>query len=77
MSKKGELKKAIDDSEREIAALEQKLTRSQSSLMRAMITGKTASPEDQEYFRVFSELIDAEREHLQKLYKELDAIKKK
>lgn len=77
MSKKSELKKAIDESEREIVALEQKLARSQSSLMRAMITGKKASPEDQEYFRVFSELIDAERDRLHELYKELDEIKKK
>lgn len=76
MSKKSELKKAIDASEREIAALEQKLTRSQSSLMRAMITGKKASKEDEEYFRVFSALIDQEREHLHRLHDELDAIKK-
>lgn len=77
MSKKSELKKAIDDSEREIAALEQKLARSQSSLMRAMITGKKASAEDQEYFRIFSELIDSERDHLHQLYKELETLQKK
>lgn len=76
MATKRELKRAIEESESEIVALEQKLARSQSSLMRAMITGKKASKEDQEYFRVFSELIDNEREHLHKLYAELDALKK-
>lgn len=76
MAKKRELKKAIEESEAEIAALEQKLARSQSSLMRAMITGKKASKDDQEYFRVFSELIDKEREHLHQLYAELDSLKK-
>lgn len=77
MSTKRELKKAIENSESEIVALEQKLARSQSSLMRAMITGKKASKEDEEYFKVFSELIDQERDHLKKLYAELDALKKK
>ena len=76
MSKKRELKKAIEASEREIAALEQKLTRSHASIMRAMITGKKASKEDEEYFKVFSTLIDNERDHLKKLYAELDALKK-
>ena len=76
MSKKRDLKKAIDASEREIAALEQKLARSQSSLMRAMITGKKASKEDEEYFKVFSALIDKEREHLHQLHAELDALQK-
>lgn len=76
MSKKSELKKAIEESEREIAALEQKLTRSQSSLMRAMITGKKPSKEDEHYFNVLSALIDQEREHLHSLQAELDALKK-
>lgn len=76
MSKKRDLKKAIEESEREIVALEQKLARSQSSLMRAMITGKKASKEDEEYFKVFSALIDQEREHLHQLYNEMDALNK-
>lgn len=76
MAKKRDLKKAIEESESEITALEQKLSRSQSALMRAMITGKKASKEDEEYFKVFSALIDQEREHLRQLYAELDALKK-
>lgn len=76
MSSKREIKKAIENSESEIVALEQKLARSQSSLMRAMITGKKASKEDEEYFKVFSALIDQERAHLKELYAQLDALKK-
>ena len=71
MSKKSQLKRAIDDSEKEIEALEQKRERSQIAVMRAMIAGKKAAPEDMQYFTVFSTLIDNEREHLRALYAEL------
>lgn len=64
MSKKGQLKKAIADSEREITALEQKRERSQSALMHAMLMKVKPNPEDERYFKVFSQLIDNEREHL-------------
>ena len=77
MSKKSKLKKAIDDSEREIEALEQKRERSQIAVMRSMIDGSKPSPEDLQYFTVFSTLIDNERENLRKLYAELDELKKK
>ena len=77
MSKKSKLKKEIDDIEREIEALEQKRERSQIAIMRAMIAGTKPSPEDQQYFDVFSTLIDNEREHLRKLYAELDEMTKK
>lgn len=77
MSKKSKLKKAIDDSEREIEALEQKRERSQIAVMRAMIDGTKPSPEDQHYFLTFSMLIDNERENLRKLYLELAGLKKK
>ena len=71
MSKKSQLKKAIDDSEREIEALEQKRERSQIAVMRAMLAGTKPSPEDQQYFMTFSQLIDNERENLRRLYAEL------
>lgn len=77
MSKKSQLKKQIGDSEREIAALERKRERSQSALMRCMLSGAKPDPMDEEYFRVFSTLIDNEREHLRSLYAELEALKKK
>lgn len=74
MSKKSQLKRAISDSEREIVALEQKRARSQSALVTAMLTRKPANPQDEEFFRVFSALIDREREHLRQLNAELDAL---
>ena len=77
MSKKSQLRKAIDDSEREIEALERKRERSQIAVMRAMLEGTKASPEDEQYFIVFSKLIDAERENLRRLYAELEALKRK
>ena len=77
MSKKGQLKRAIQDSEREIEALEMKRERSQMAIMRAMISGQKPSPEDLQYFNVFSTLIDNERENLRSLIAELESLKKK
>ena len=77
MSRKGQIKKAIDDCEKEIEALERKRERSQVAVMRAWIEGTKPSPEDAQYFSVFSSLIDKERENLRKLYAELDDLKKK
>ena len=74
MSKKSKLKRAIDDSEREIEALEQKRERSQIAVLRAMISGTKPSPEDEQYFMVFSSLIDEEREHLRQLNAELQQL---
>lgn len=77
MSKKSQLKKAIDDCEREIEAYEHKRERSQTAIMRAMLAGAKPSPEDEQYFTVFSNLIDQTRENLRKLQIELDDLKKK
>ena len=77
MSKKGDLKRAIADSEREIEALEKKRERSQSSLLKAVLAKKEPDPNDVEYFRVFTDLIDAEREHLRALTDELNNLGKK
>ncbi len=74
MSKKSELKKAIQESEDEIESLEKKRTRSQSALLEAFLNHTTPSDKDAEYFRVFSSLIELERENLRKLRDELDAI---
>lgn len=75
MSKKSQLKKEIDDTEREIEALERKRERSQSALMRAMLMGEKPSAEDEHYFTVFTTLIDQGRERLRSLYAELEALK--
>lgn len=77
MSKKSQLKMAILDMEREIAALELKRERSQSALMRAMLTRTKPNPEDEHYFNVFSSLIDQEREELRNLYNQLADLEKK
>lgn len=77
MSKKSQLKKAIDDSEREISALEAKRARSQSALITAILSGKKPNPEDQKYFNAFTALIDNERAHLRGLIEELESLNKK
>ena len=77
MSRKRDLMKAIDDLEREIEALEMKRERSQTAVMRAMLTGTEASSEDKKYFLMFSEIIDNERAELRKLYSELDELTNK
>ena len=74
MNKKSKLRKEIDDVQREIEALEQKRERSQIAVMRAMISGKKAAAEDEQYFMVFSALIDDEREHLRELYAQLGEL---
>lgn len=74
MSKKSKLKKDIQESQNTIKALEEKRMRSQSSLMTAMLKHEKSDPQDEEFYRVFTALIDEEREHLKKLlaeYKEL------
>ena len=71
MSKKGELKKAIAQSREEIEQLERKLGRSQVAIIEAIISQAKPSGKDIEYFRTYAELIDVERENLQKLNEEL------
>ena len=77
MSKASKLKQAIEDSEREIEALEQKRERSQIAVMRALMAGEKPSPEDAQYFDTFSALIDRERENLRQLYVQLGELKNK
>ncbi len=74
MSKKSELKKAIQESEQEIETLEKKRTRSQSALLEAFLNHTQPSDADAEYFRVFSSLIELERENLRKLSAELEKL---
>lgn len=71
MSKKGDLKKAIQDSEKEIDLLERKRGRSQSALLEAIITNSKPSEDDVKYFKVYTSLIEVERENLRKLRDEL------
>ena len=77
MSKKSDLKRQIEDSESEIEALEAKLMRSQISIMGAIINNEEPTEADKEYFRVYSKLIEVERDNLKDLYKELNGLKRK
>ncbi|MCM1236740.1 MAG: hypothetical protein NC489_42230, partial [Ruminococcus flavefaciens] len=71
MSKKSELKRAIEQSREEIESLERKLGRSQVAIIEAIISSQKPSDKDIEYFRTYAQLIDVERENLQKLNGEL------
>ena len=75
MSKKGDLKKAIEESEREIEALEKKRMRSQSALMEAHINNVAPNASDIEYFKIYSNLIELERKKLRQLKSELNKLK--
>ncbi len=77
MSKKSDLKKAIAESEQEIEALEKKRVRSQSALLEAFLNHTEPNETDAEYFRVFSSLIELERENLRKLADELEKLEVK
>lgn len=74
MSKKSELKKKIAESESEIEALEAKLMRSQISVMGAILENREPSEIDKEYFRIYSKLIDVERENLKTLLQQLESL---
>ena len=76
MSKKGELKRDIRDSEREIEELEKKRARSQSVLLEAVVDGEKPNPVDVEYFKTFTKLIEIERANLKKLHEELAKLGK-
>ena len=74
MSKKGELKKRIKESETEIENLEKRRGRSQSALLQAVVEGVQPDPTDVEYFKTFTKLIELERENLHKLKIELEKL---
>ena len=75
MSKKGELKKAIAESERTLEDLEQKRIRSQSAILYAYINQATPPEEDNEIFNLYTQLIELERKYLQSLQTELENLK--
>lgn len=75
MSKKSDLKKAIQASIDEIAELEKKLGRSQTALLHSILNGTHINDEDAQYFRIYTSLIEVERENLRKLNEELKGLK--
>lgn len=72
MAKKNDIKKKIEESEQEISRLESKLMRSQIAVMGAILNNEPPNEEDREYFRVYSKLIEVERNNLRELYKQLE-----
>ena len=70
MSKKRELKKAIEECSQEIEMLELKRMRSQSALLDAILDKEEPLEVDREYYRVYSALIRQEREKLAALREE-------
>lgn len=71
MSKKSDLKRAILDSEKEIAELERKCSRSQTAVLKSILNNTAVNEQDAQYFRVYTSLIEVERENLRKLKDEL------
>ena len=71
MSKKTDLKRAIIESEKELADLERKCSRSQMAVLQAILNSTKVNEEDAQYFRVYTSLMEVERENLRKLKDEL------
>ena len=74
MSKKSDIKRAIMESEKEIAELERKCSRSQTALLQSILNNTKVDEQDAQYFRVYTSLIEVERENLRKLKDELNNL---
>ncbi len=74
MSKKSDLKRAILDSEKEIGELENKIRRSQTALLQSILNDTKLNEQDAQYFRLYTSLIEVERENLRKLKNELNNL---
>lgn len=70
MSRKSDLKRAIMESEKEIEQLEHKCSRSQTALLQSILNNTKLDEQDAQYFRVYTSLIEVERENLRKLKEE-------
>lgn len=74
MLQKSKLKKAINNSRKKIAALEQKRTRSQAALVYALLNHTTPSDSDIEYFNKFTVEIENERSTMHALMADLEKL---
>ena len=72
MFEKARIKKQIKRAKKNIEMLEKKRTRSQAALVTAILSQKTPDDADVEYFNRFTELIEAERNKMHALIKELE-----
>ncbi|MCX4286946.1 MAG: hypothetical protein OSJ68_06615 [Clostridia bacterium] len=74
MSQRSKLAKEIHILEEEIKLLEIKRSRSQASLIEALISRKDPDPTDAEFFRMFTAEIEVKRENLQNLTRQLENL---
>lgn len=74
MSRKSDLKRAIMDSEKEIAEIEKKCARSQTAILQSILRCTEPNEQDAQYFRVYTSLIEVERANLRKLKEELESL---
>ena len=74
MFKKSQLKKKIKHAKINIEYLERKRSRSQAALVEAILTHQSPDDSDVEYFNRFTELIEAERNKMHALMKELEEL---
>ncbi len=76
MFRKSKLKKEINACKKKIATLEQKRSRSQAALVSAILTHQDPDDNDLEFFNMFTEQINKERDRMQGLTKELEELEK-
>lgn len=74
MSQRSQLIKEIHFLEEEIKELEIKRSRSQASLIEAMISHTDIKDTDAQFFRTFTAEIEIKREQLQKMILQLERI---
>ena len=74
MSQRSKLAKEIHILEEEIKLLEIKHSRSQASLIEALISRRDPDPTDAEFFRMFTAEIEVKRENLQTLTRQLEKL---
>ena len=76
MFEKMKLKNAIKQSKAKIAELEQKRSRSQAALVEAILSNSEPDDTDVDFFNHFTGLINAERDNLHNLMKQLEELEK-
>ena len=74
MFRKMKLRKEIRKCRKRIEAFEKKRTRSQAALTEAILTQSQPNDSDVDYFNLFTQLIEREREKMHGLTEELNRL---
>lgn len=74
MFKKMSLKRRIKKCKKNIEILERKRSRSQAALVEAILTHSTPNDDDVDYFNHFTGLINAERDRMHTIAKQLEEL---